>query len=110
MDNQQPDRLISELLSEDPEMLDIVEEFVEGLRPRLDELKAAFEARNWGHLETLAHRLKGAGGSYGYPQLSEVGAEMEETFKLQQADDMDKWISKLQELTDAAQKGLAEFR
>lgn len=109
VESQIPDRLISELLNEDPDMLDIVEEFVDGLGPRIDELKSAFAASNWDELATLAHRLKGAGGSYGYPELSEIGADMETSFKAQQAGDMDQWIANLQSLTDAARKGLAEF-
>jgi HPt (histidine-containing phosphotransfer) domain-containing protein len=43
----------------------------------LDALCAALEEERLEDAERLAHRLKGAGGSYGYPTLSEVARSLE---------------------------------
>ena len=103
-----PDKLISDLLQDDPDLIDIVEEFVEGLDGRIDELQAAFRTQDWEMMTTLAHRLKGAGGSYGYPDISSLGATMEHEFKAHSASDFDAWMNQLGALTRAAQAGLAE--
>ena len=101
-------KLVSQLLSEDEGLRDIVEEFVQVLPTRLDEMKQAFEALDWSQLTTLAHRLKGASGSYGYPDLSAVAAEMESAFRDQKADDFAQWTQELSELIAAAAAGLQE--
>ncbi len=101
------DRLVSQLLTDDPGLRDIVQEFVEGLVVRLDELRLAHEKLDWESLTTLAHRLKGAAGSYGYPQISKLCAEMEHQFAAHQGDKFTEWIANLGHLTTAARAGLA---
>jgi HPt (histidine-containing phosphotransfer) domain-containing protein len=101
-----PPQLVSQLLKEDPELRDIVEEFVDGLQSRLDELQNAFDANDWDQLATLAHRLKGASGSYGYPDLSALAATMESSFRAQQAGNFRDWLRQFEELVSAAKAGL----
>ena len=77
-----------------------------GLPTRLDELQQAFDATDWEQLTTLAHRLKGASGSYGYPDLSTLAATMESSFRVQQADNFRNWLKQFDELVNAAKAGL----
>ena len=44
-----------------------------GLPGRMEEIREAFEKLDWQQLSLLAHRLKGASGSYGYPDLERPG-------------------------------------
>ncbi|MBK9128450.1 MAG: Hpt domain-containing protein [Phycisphaerales bacterium] len=101
-------RLESQLLQSDPELRDVVEEFVVGLQERLAELERAYAAHQWDHLAALAHRLKGAGGSYGYPEISALCAEMESAFKAQQADGLRDRFEHLRRLAEAAAAGLRD--
>ncbi|MCK4341921.1 MAG: Hpt domain-containing protein [Phycisphaerae bacterium] len=105
---QQPatEKLVSQLLEEDPDLLDVVEEFVKGLEQRLEEIKQAYEQLDWDQLTTVAHRLKGAGGSYGYPDISELCAKMEQAFRAQMAGDYEGWMTRLTQLVHAAEAGL----
>jgi len=102
------DKLVSELLCEDPDLHDIVEEFVDGLSDRIVHLKLAFDELDWSQLRTLAHRLKGAGGSYGYPDISQLAAQMEQDFKTHRTGDFDTQIHQLESLTAAAHAGLQD--
>lgn len=102
------DKLVSELLCEDPDLHDIIEEFVDGLSDRIVHLKLAFDELDWSQLRTLAHRLKGAGGSYGYPEISQLAARMEQNFKTHRADDFDAQIHQLESLASAAHTGLQD--
>lgn len=98
--------LVSELLEDDPEMRDIVEEFVDELPDRLQSLQAAFEATDLEQLAVLAHQLKGAGGSYGYPQLTELCAPMESQFRGGSSEHFATWMKQLEAIVAAAKAGL----
>ena len=70
-------RIISELVVEDPSYTDIVEQFVDGLSERVREMEDAIRASDYETLRVAAHRLKGSGGGYGFPILTERAAELE---------------------------------
>jgi len=101
-----PKKLVSQLLEEDAGLRDIVDEFVQGLATRLAELEAAHAKLDWELLATLAHRLKGASGSYGYPEISRLCADMEAAFRAHQAGDFQSQVRQLSGLTAAARAGL----
>jgi HPt (histidine-containing phosphotransfer) domain-containing protein len=99
--------LVSQLLSDDAELRDMVEAFVVGLPHRVEELRQAYAALDWQRLHMLAHRLKGAAGSYGYPDLSRLATTMELGFALQQAGDFSAWMKQFEECIEGARAGLA---
>ncbi len=103
-----PSKLISQLLIDDVDLRDVVEEFVAGLDDRIQEISKAFEKLDWDQLGTLAHRLKGAGGSYGYPDLSKLATEMEKAFRNHQGEQFAGWVEQLTRLSQAAKAGLAD--
>jgi HPt (histidine-containing phosphotransfer) domain-containing protein len=55
----------------------------------------------------LAHRLKGAGGSYGYPSISALAAEMEHRFSAYDGTCFPSDIAMLERMAEAAESGLA---
>ncbi len=101
-----PDRLVSALLLDDPEMSDLVEEFVDGLSGRMDALRQAYEQLDWDRLTMLAHQLKGAGGSYGYAELSVFARKIESAFQTHSADQFADWMAQFAKLIAAARSGL----
>ena len=92
-------RIVS-LLMNDPDLAQLVEEFVVELPERLAVLQAAAEKQNWLEVRRLAHQLKGAGGSYGFPAISEAAAWAEDAAK-NKADAMDA-ISKLRTVIESS--------
>lgn len=101
-----PAKLISQLLRDDPGLRDVVADFVRGLDTRLDEMRQAYQRLDWEQLATLAHRLKGAGGSYGYPEISRACAELEMRFRSHETGDFCASLDRLRALVDAARAGL----
>ena len=101
------DQLISELVRNDPSMSDIVSEFVAGLVGRVRELRSAHEQLDFARMAMLAHRLKGAGGSYGYPTISTLATEMERDFRAGRTSEFSRQIRALEQLAVAATAGLA---
>lgn len=71
------DPLESELVRDDPSLGDIVIEFVEGLPERVDTMQQSLDDADFGALRTTAHQLKGSGGGYGYPLVTDRARELE---------------------------------
>jgi len=65
----------------DPDMLEIVREFASELPARVAKLESYLAAGELRELQTLAHQLKGAGGGYGFPQITELAASLEAALK-----------------------------
>ena len=100
-----PARLVSQLVEADPEMIDIVEQFVGELPDRLAALREALRDRDWDRLVVLAHQLKGAGGSYGYPEISEAARQLEADAR-ERAGPLEQRLEHLEKLCAAAAAGL----
>jgi CheY-like chemotaxis protein len=71
------DEAIPSAFRDDPDMADIIAEFVGLLPERLAEMRQAAGAGLWDVLRRLAHQMKGAGGSYGYACLTDAARELE---------------------------------
>jgi len=65
----------------DPDMRDLVREFACGLPGRAAALEELHATRMHAELQRLAHQLKGAGGGYGFPLITELAAALEATLK-----------------------------
>jgi PAS domain S-box-containing protein len=78
--NPQPP-LHSSLEGNDPEMLPLLIEFIEGLPNRLRDLQSAADHADTTQIALLAHKLKGSAGMYGFPELSIVAGKFEAAAK-----------------------------
>lgn len=76
--NQNPDGEIgSELVQEDDSFAALVTQFVAGLSNRVTRMEEAIRTADFNALQAAAHQLKGSGGGYGYPILTERAAQLE---------------------------------
>jgi len=73
--------------ADDPDMADLVEMFIEDLPKRMNALAETFEQQQFSDLQRIAHQIKGAGGGYGYPELTEAATTLENSLK--QNDELD---------------------
>ena len=95
-DSQDP--IESELVKEDASFADIVLQFVEGLNARLTDMEHAIRASDFEALQRAAHQLKGSGGGYGYPVLTERAATLEHYAKSQELFDCQRMVDDLKEI------------
>ncbi len=72
--NQDP--IVSILLQEEPELGELVSLFIEALPALVDDFASAIGQQDWPAVRQLAHDMKGIGGGYGYPLLSELAGRM----------------------------------
>lgn len=81
----------------DPEFLALVEQFKNELPTRVSSIESAARNRDWFELKSLAHKLKGLGTSFGYPELSDISGKIQTALSHEQYDDISDLIKKLQD-------------
>jgi signal transduction histidine kinase/DNA-binding NarL/FixJ family response regulator len=89
----------------DPDMAGIIAEFVGQLPQRLSEMRQAAANNQWDVLQRMAHQLKGAGGSYGYPCLTDAARELESHTKRHDTEAAMLALNDLTNLYDRIQAG-----
>lgn len=67
----------SRLLDEDPDLIDLVQEFVRRLPRKLDEIKAFAHNNDMPRLKAAVHDLKGSSGNFGYNQVRDKAQQIE---------------------------------
>lgn len=92
--------------STDADMLELVQEFVECLQDRVNDIENAVEADNLSDLTRLAHQLKGAGGGYGFGVISQAAAQLEAASKAAQSTNQIR--EQVDELTSLCRRASAE--
>jgi HPt (histidine-containing phosphotransfer) domain-containing protein len=58
-------------------MEDVVPGYLEKRRADVGVYRQALDARDFDAIKKLAHKMKGTGAGYGFPRLTELGAELE---------------------------------
>lgn len=84
---------------DDPDMRDLVRDFAAGLPARAAELERLLSTGEAAEVQRLAHQLKGAGGGYGFPLITELAAALESSVK--QGADEARVKERLAQLADA---------
>lgn len=71
---------------EDARYQALVERFLMGLPGYAREIEAGLEHGDWEAVASLSHQLKGLGGSFGYPEISELAAQLQQQLRDGQRD------------------------
>ncbi len=64
-------------LADDNDIRELIEEFVGELPARYAQMRALTSLSDRESLRAMAHQLKGAGGGYGYPAITQAAAHLE---------------------------------
>jgi CheY-like chemotaxis protein len=60
----------------DEELQQMIDSFVHRLPATVQEITTYYRQHQWRELAQSSHRLKGAGGAFGFPELSEISAQI----------------------------------
>ena len=69
--------IISTLYEHEPELVDLVHLYIAKLPAIVDELAQEIHNKNWAKVKSKSHDMKGTGGGYGYPQITEIAKKIE---------------------------------
>jgi CheY-like chemotaxis protein len=75
------DNAIRSQFADDPAIAQILGGFIGRLAGQADAMRQALGAGTWEELQRMAHKLKGASGSYGYPTLTDAAKALEDAAK-----------------------------
>lgn len=70
---------IKSQFSNDPDMREIVELFVQEMPERIEAINTLWRDQQLNELRRAAHQLKGAGGGYGFPTVGQAAARLEQS-------------------------------
>jgi HPt (histidine-containing phosphotransfer) domain-containing protein len=62
-------------------MADVIKEFVDRLPGQVSKMLQLLESHNLDELRRAVHQMKGAGGGYGFAQITQLAAKAEQTVK-----------------------------
>ena len=103
--NDENKKIGSELLRDDSSLEEVVMTFVEGLKDKVSAMETAAREGDFEALRSSAHQLKGSGGGYGYPILTERAGVLEQEAKAQAADQC---LASVEELKQVCERIVVE--
>lgn len=86
--------------ADDPDMAEIIAEFVAELPERAKALEASFREGESETLKRLAHQLAGASAGYGFPDLGKQARELEHEILRLAAEGQDAHADRVRQLVD----------
>jgi signal transduction histidine kinase/DNA-binding NarL/FixJ family response regulator len=92
-------------LSNDPDLAELINEFVGGLPTRIEAIKHSCAAKDLSMLAGLAHQIKGAAGGYGFPSITEAAAHLEQIAKAGKG--MEEVLAAVQHIADLCRRAQA---
>lgn len=73
--------ITSDLLEDEADLIDLIDKFMARLPDFMESITRTYAEKNQEEFSGLIHQLKGVGGGYGYPMLTEICARIEEENK-----------------------------
>lgn len=90
---------------QDPEFQALIDNYVAGLGRYIEQLDSALQAQDWNSMCSLAHQLKGSGGSFGFTEISATARDLEAAIKAGEVADVpDKYARLLHEIGQATSR------
>ncbi len=84
--------------SDDPDMRELVEVFVDEMPDRIEAIQNTWSEQDLEGLRQIAHQLKGASGGYGFSPLGDVAMELE--YSIRETAEIDEIRQHVDELVD----------
>ncbi len=95
-------------MADDPTFAPLVEMFIEELQERLAAIESAWREREIEQLAALTHQLKGAGGGYGFQEVTNVSRSLESAVTDSEGEEqIERCLSELAAVCDAVLRGRA---
>jgi PAS domain S-box-containing protein len=88
------------LVRADPKFTDLIPGFLQNRRHDVIAMLDALDRGDFEAVESLGHGMKGAGGSWGFQDITDIGAALEHAAKSADSDASRKWVGELSKYLD----------
>jgi len=75
--SKMPIEPLASSMTDDPDVVDLLDDYLDGLVTRVASLEASSQASDLGTLQRIGHELAGSGGSYGFDAITAAGRALE---------------------------------
>ncbi|MEM1444775.1 MAG: Hpt domain-containing protein [Planctomycetota bacterium] len=106
-----PSSPLRSVYAEDQEFGDLIQLFVAELPERIATIDQTLADQDLSGLRSIAHQLKGAGGGYGFTEITDAGRKLErlaETADAEVQEDIDRVTAAAKELVDLCHRATAD--
>jgi HPt (histidine-containing phosphotransfer) domain-containing protein len=83
------------LVRANPKFADLIPGFLQNRRKDVIAMLAALDRGDFETVESLGHGMKGAGGSWGFQAITDIGAALEQAAERADADALRNWVGEL---------------
>ena len=81
----------------DPDLEDLIPGFLENRRADVEKVRALAQSSSFADIRMIAHSMKGAGGGYGFDEITVIGGDVEEAAL---SEDRDAVLAGMERLSD----------
>lgn len=79
----------------DAEIEDLIPGFLENRRKDIETILEALDQGDYETIRLLGHRMKGAGGGYGFDAITDIGRSIEQGAKEKNPEEVRRWLGDL---------------
>ena len=79
----------------DPDIADLIPGFLDNRRKDTESIGEALTQGDFETIQLLGHSMKGAGGSYGFDAITDIGGSLEQAAKGKDADGIQRSVQEL---------------
>ncbi len=91
----------------DPDLMELATDFINSLQEREHAMRTFLQQGDWEGLRSVAHKLKGIAGSFGFPIITEQAADIENQIKSERYESLEE---KLQTLHISCEKATNQYK
>ncbi|MDH5219185.1 MAG: response regulator, partial [Gammaproteobacteria bacterium] len=99
--------LSSSLLEEEPELVDLVQKFINNMPELIQQYRTSYNNKNWKQLKEDIHVLKALGGGHGYQDITNTALHIEQCITSNEYEAIEQHLSHLDKLTTRAASKLS---
>ena len=88
------------LVRAEPKFADLIPMFLQNCRKNAIAMRNALDRGDFETVEILGHGMRGAGGSYGFQPITDIGAALEQAAESADTNASRKWVGELSRYLD----------
>jgi PAS domain S-box-containing protein len=97
---EESSRMDTILVRAEPKFADLIPVFLQNCRKNVIAMLDALDRGDFETVESLGHGMRGAGGSYGFQAITDIGAALEQAAESADTDASRKWVGELSRYLD----------
>jgi len=83
------------IIKVDPDLADLIPEYLVNRRQDVESITLALVSGDFESIRITGHSLKGSGGGYGFPGLTDIGNEIEKSAAQKDGKNISMWVGEL---------------